>query len=91
MTTSPFDTVTVLGTGVLGSQIIFQTAYSGIPVVDYDISDEALAKLPARWEQLKSYYRRDLQAPTPRRSTSPGAARPARRRARSRSTTSSAW
>ena len=60
--TSPFANVTVLGTGVLGSQIIFQTAYSGIPVVAYDISDEALAKLPARWEQLKSYYRRDLQA-----------------------------
>lgn len=62
MTTSPFANVTVLGTGVLGSQIIFQIAWSGIPVVAYDISEEALAKLPARWEQLRGYYRRDLQA-----------------------------
>ena len=29
--------VAVLGTGVLGSQIAFQTAYSGFDVVAYDI------------------------------------------------------
>ena len=31
--------VTVLGTGVLGSQIAFQTAFHGFPVVAYDIDD----------------------------------------------------
>ncbi|WP_217134747.1 3-hydroxyacyl-CoA dehydrogenase [Leucobacter chinensis] len=52
--------LTVLGTGVLGSQIIFQAAYSGKDVVAYDISDEILAKLPERWEYLKPLYLRDL-------------------------------
>ncbi len=53
--------LTVLGTGVLGSQIIFQSAYKGKNVVAYDISDDILAKLPARWEQLKDSYRADVQ------------------------------
>lgn len=57
--------VTVLGTGVLGSQIIFQAAYSGKDVVAYDISNEIIAKLPARWEQLKPLYLRDLPDATP--------------------------
>ena len=57
--------VTVLGTGVLGSQIIFQAAYSGKDVVAYDISDEIIAGLPARWEQLKPMYLRDLSDATP--------------------------
>ncbi|MCS3428182.1 3-hydroxyacyl-CoA dehydrogenase [Leucobacter aridicollis] len=52
--------LTVLGTGVLGSQIIFQSAYMGKDVVAYDINDEILAKLPERWEYLKDAYRRDL-------------------------------
>ncbi|GAA2831772.1 3-hydroxybutyryl-CoA dehydrogenase [Leucobacter komagatae] len=52
--------VTVLGTGVLGSQIIFQSAYMGKDVVAYDINDEILAKLPERWEYLKAAYRRDI-------------------------------
>ncbi|MCO6557858.1 MAG: 3-hydroxyacyl-CoA dehydrogenase [Bifidobacterium sp.] len=52
--------LTVLGTGVLGSQIIFQSAYKGKDVVAYDISDEILAGLPARWEYLKKQYKRDI-------------------------------
>ncbi|WP_054711081.1 3-hydroxyacyl-CoA dehydrogenase NAD-binding domain-containing protein [Secundilactobacillus paracollinoides] len=32
----------VLGGGVLGSQIAYQSAYSGIPTVIYDISDDAV-------------------------------------------------
>lgn len=52
--------LTVLGTGVLGSQIIFQAAYSGKNVVAYDINDDILAKLPARWEYLKPQYLEDL-------------------------------
>lgn len=57
--------LTVLGTGVLGSQIIFQAAYSGKDVVAYDLSDEILAKLPERWEYLKPLYLRDLPDATP--------------------------
>ena len=52
--------LTVLGTGVLGSQIIFQSAYAGKTVVAYDLSDEILAKLPERWDYLKAAYLRDL-------------------------------
>ena len=57
--------LTVLGTGVLGSQIIFQSAYQGKTVVAYDINDEILAKLPERWEYLKAAYLADLQDATP--------------------------
>jgi 3-hydroxybutyryl-CoA dehydrogenase len=59
------QSLTVLGTGVLGSQIIFQAAYSGKNVVAYDLSDEILDKLPARWEYLKPLYLRDLPDATP--------------------------
>ncbi|MBK0418248.1 3-hydroxyacyl-CoA dehydrogenase [Leucobacter sp. CSA1] len=57
--------LTVLGTGVLGSQIIFQAAYSGKTVVAYDLNDEILGALPARWEYLKPLYLRDLPDATP--------------------------
>lgn len=56
------QTLTVLGSGVLGSQIAFQAAYFGKDVVLYDINDEILAKLPARWEYLRPLYQRDLKA-----------------------------
>lgn len=46
----------VLGTGVLGSQIIFQTAYHGLPVVGYDISDEALQVAGERLDSLVQRY-----------------------------------
>lgn len=52
--------VAVLGTGVLGSQIIMQAAYHGKNVTAYDISDEILAKLPDRWEWMRGHYRDDL-------------------------------
>lgn len=52
--------LTVLGTGVLGSQIAFQAAYQGKDVVAYDLTDEILAKLTDRWEYLKPLYLRDL-------------------------------
>ena len=55
----------MLGTGVLGSQIIFQAAYSGKNVVAYDLNDEILAKLADRWEYLKPLYLRDLPDATP--------------------------
>ena len=48
--------VTVLGTGVLGSQIAFQTAYSGFDVVAYDINDDALDKARERFNGLVDTY-----------------------------------
>lgn len=57
--------LTVLGTGVLGSQIAFQAAYRGKDVVAYDANDEALARLGARWDYLKPLYLRDLPDATP--------------------------
>lgn len=51
--------VTVLGTGVLGSQIAFQTAYCGFEVAAYDISDEALATARKRFEGLAAAYKAD--------------------------------
>ncbi|GAA1411728.1 3-hydroxybutyryl-CoA dehydrogenase [Glutamicibacter uratoxydans] len=50
------NNTTVLGTGILGSQIIFQTAYHGLPVVGYDISDEALAAAAQRLDLLVQRY-----------------------------------
>lgn len=48
--------VTVLGTGVLGSQIAFQTAYHGFDVVAYDISEELLEKARLRFAELVHTY-----------------------------------
>ena len=48
--------VTVLGTGVLGSQIAFQTAYSGFPVTAWDISEEALEAARKRFTGLAATY-----------------------------------
>ncbi|MGO1949389.1 MAG: 3-hydroxyacyl-CoA dehydrogenase [Mycobacteriaceae bacterium] len=52
--------VTVLGTGVLGSQIVMQAAYAGKNVVAYDVKQELLDKLPERWEWMRGYYAKDL-------------------------------
>lgn len=49
-------TVTVLGTGVLGSQIAFQTAFSGFTVTAYDIDDKALAAAKERLGKLAAVY-----------------------------------
>ncbi|MBC9004894.1 3-hydroxyacyl-CoA dehydrogenase [Micromonospora aurantiaca (nom. illeg.)] len=50
--------VAVLGTGVLGSQIAFQTAYSGFDVAVYDINDEILAKAKDRFADLAETYKK---------------------------------
>ncbi|MFD0364944.1 3-hydroxyacyl-CoA dehydrogenase [Nocardia sp. GCM10030253] len=54
--------VTVLGTGVLGSQIAFQTAFSGFDVTAYDISDDALAAAGDRITKLAATYRDEVPA-----------------------------
>jgi 3-hydroxybutyryl-CoA dehydrogenase len=52
--------VTVLGTGVLGSQIAFQTAYRGFDVVAYDINDDILDQARARFADLANIYTKDV-------------------------------
>ena len=52
--------VTVLGTGVLGSQIAFQCAYRGFDVTAYDISDDILAKAHSRFGHLAEIYKREV-------------------------------
>lgn len=51
--------VTVAGTGVLGSQIAFQSAFKGFEVSAYDINDEALEKAKERFKVLMERYQAD--------------------------------
>ena len=54
--------ITVLGTGVLGSQIAFQTAFSGFHVVAWDVDDAALDAARVRFRKLADrYIREDFQ------------------------------
>lgn len=52
--------VTVLGTGVLGSQIAFQSAFSGFEVTAYDIDDKALKAGRERFDKLAAVYAKDV-------------------------------
>lgn len=54
---SHIKTLTVLGTGVLGSQIAYQAAFHGFVVTAYDINDDVLARTRARFTQLAGIYR----------------------------------
>lgn len=54
--------VTVAGSGVLGSQIAFQTAFHGFNVSVYDINDEAVSKAKLFLSSLKDRYKKDLNA-----------------------------
>src|SRR5262245_38095460 len=60
MTTS-INNVTVLGTGVLGSQIAYQSAYSGFEVTAYDISDEIVNAARQRFGELAARYEREVK------------------------------
>lgn len=55
-------TLTVLGTGVLGSQIAYQAAFHGFAVTAYDIDAEALEKARARFRHLAGIYRAEKAA-----------------------------
>lgn len=57
-----YKNITVAGSGVLGSQIAYQTAFKGFDVSVYDINDEALGKAKERISKLKDYYKADLNA-----------------------------
>ena len=55
------DNVTVLGTGDLGSQIAYQTAYSGFEVMAYDINDQILETARKRFEELAARYEHEVE------------------------------
>jgi 3-hydroxybutyryl-CoA dehydrogenase len=55
------STVTVLGTGVLGSQIAFQSAYSGFAVIAYDINDATLTAGQKRIAGLVETYKKQVK------------------------------
>lgn len=54
--------VTVCGSGVLGGQIAYQTAFHKFNVVVYDINEHQLQNLKSRFEQLREAYIKDLDA-----------------------------
>ena len=56
---SSITTVAVLGTGVLGAQIAFQTAFHGYRVHAYDINEEALDRARTRFAELAGIYQQD--------------------------------
>lgn len=53
--------VTIAGSGVLGSQIAFQTAFRGYNVTIYDINDEVIAKAKDRMLGLVETYKKEVQ------------------------------
>jgi 3-hydroxyacyl-CoA dehydrogenase len=57
-----YENITVAGSGVLGGQIAYQTAYNGFRVSVYDVSEEALGHAKERLISLKEDYKRDLGA-----------------------------
>lgn len=57
-----YQHITVAGSGVLGSQIAFQTAFKGFVVSIYDINDEAIERAKERITKLKKRYQEDLGA-----------------------------
>ncbi|AKH93470.1 3-hydroxyacyl-CoA dehydrogenase [Elizabethkingia anophelis] len=55
-----FKNITVAGSGVLGYQIAFQTAFHGFHVTVYDINDEVLEKAKTKFSILSEAYKTDL-------------------------------
>lgn len=60
-----FKNVTVLGTGVLGSQIAYQSAFRGFQVTVWDIDDAALEGAKDRFAQLAAVYTAEVELPGP--------------------------
>lgn len=56
------ENVTVFGSGVLGAQIAFHTAYHGYNVTLFDIKEELLAHAKLKFEQFKELYQQDINA-----------------------------
>jgi 3-hydroxybutyryl-CoA dehydrogenase len=59
---SRINQITVLGSGVLGGQIAWQSSFRGKTVVAYDITEHALASCRAAHDHYAGIYRADLAA-----------------------------
>ncbi|MBJ2175677.1 3-hydroxyacyl-CoA dehydrogenase [Aureibaculum sp. A20] len=57
-----YKNITIAGSGVLGYQIAFQTAFHEFQVTVYDINDASLEKAKAKFNSLSKAYKRDLKA-----------------------------
>jgi len=57
-----FKKITVAGSGILGYQIAFQSAFCGFNVTVYDINDEVLDKAKTKFASLSEAYTEDMQA-----------------------------
>ncbi|WP_437397674.1 3-hydroxyacyl-CoA dehydrogenase [Flagellimonas lutimaris] len=57
-----YKNITIAGSGVLGYQIAFQTAFHGFNVTVYDINDEVLEKAKGKFEIMSSAFKNDLNA-----------------------------
>lgn len=57
-----YKNVTIAGSGVLGSQIAYQTAFKGFNVTVYDINDAAIEASKSRIAKLQESYKKDLNA-----------------------------
>ena len=57
-----YKNITVAGSGVLGYQIAFQTAFHGFQVTVYDINDEVLEKAKSKFTRMSAAFKRDLNA-----------------------------
>lgn len=55
-----YKNISIAGSGVLGSQIAFQSALKGFNVVLYDINDDVLEKAKERISTLMTRYQKDL-------------------------------
>ena len=54
--------ITIAGSGVLGSQIAFQSAFHGLNVIVYDINDKVLEKAKKSFQILSENFKKDLNA-----------------------------
>ncbi|MEM5565061.1 3-hydroxyacyl-CoA dehydrogenase [Psychroserpens sp. AS72] len=57
-----YKNVTIAGSGVLGYQIAFQTAFHGFNVTVYDINDAVLEKAKAKFNAMCEAFKKDLNA-----------------------------
>ncbi|WP_288243852.1 3-hydroxyacyl-CoA dehydrogenase [uncultured Chryseobacterium sp.] len=54
--------VTVFGSGVLGAQIAFHTAYHGYEVILFDLKQDLFEQAKLKFEQFKEWYQKDINA-----------------------------
>lgn len=57
-----YKNITIAGSGVLGYQVAFQTAFFGFKTVVYDVNEAVLDKAKAKFDILKKEYIKDLNA-----------------------------